>query len=69
MVKSSSSRRTGLSSFHKAEDSPNESIKMTTNGALMRNTGEKTQSLVAPLKVPADAPTQPPTCATSWKMC
>ena len=32
-----------------------EEIKKTTNGALMRTTGEKTQSLVAHLKVPADA--------------
>ncbi len=32
-----------------------EQIKKTTNGALMRTTGEKTQSLVAHLKVPADA--------------
>ena len=30
-------------------------IKKTTNGALMRTTGEKTQSLVAHLKLPADA--------------
>ena len=32
-----------------------EQIKKTTNGALMRTTGEKTQSLIARLRIPADA--------------